>query len=128
MMRSFKNKILKFCTLSFLGMALACCDSRKSEILHFKSPDNNLSISVSGEKPNVVDPWNVNIELKVPSKKVTKGIEYYSGTLDYSTVKCVWKDNSSCTLTFDQQDDTQRMFFIEGHEDGYIFRDIGDVN
>lgn len=109
-------------------MALACCDSRKSEILHFKSPDNNLSISVSGEKPNVVDPWNVNIELKVPSKKVTKGIEYYSGTLDYSTVKCVWKDNSSCTLTFDQQDDTQRMFFIEGHEDGYIFRDIGDVN
>lgn len=122
-----KNNRLKFWILLMVGLVLSSCETKKSEILNFKSPDQALSISVSGEKPNVVDPWNVNIELRIPNRKVTKGIEYYSGTLDYSTVKCVWKDNSSCTLTFDQQDNTQRMFFIQGNEEGYTFKDIGNV-
>ena len=106
---------------------LTSCASEKSEMLTFASQDKNLIVYVSGEKPNLVDPWNVNITLDVFGKKVTKGIEYYSRNLDRSTVLCDWNDQGSCVLTFMQQDNTKRVFLIEGTEDMYSFRDISDA-
>ncbi|HTF80515.1 MAG TPA: hypothetical protein VL947_02280 [Cytophagales bacterium] len=86
-----------------------------------------MVIRVSGTKPNALDPWNTNIELEIYGRKSAKGIEYYSRKLDYTTVQCSWEDAHSCVLTFEQQDDTKRLFFIEGSESGYTFKDISDV-
>ncbi len=121
-----KIKKYRFILLGIFSM-LTSCASEKSEMLTFASQDKNLIVYVSGEKPNLVDPWNVNITLDVFGKKVTKGIEYYSRNLDRSTVLCDWNDQGSCVLTFMQQDNTKRVFLIEGTEDMYSFRDISDA-
>lgn len=121
-----KIKKYRFILLGIFSM-LTSCASEKSEMLTFASQDKNLIVYVSGEKPNLVDPWNVNITLDVFGKKVTKGIEYYSRKLDRSTVLCDWNDQGSCVLTFMQQDNTKRVFLIEGTEDMYSFRDISDA-
>ena len=123
-----KNKIDKFILYGVISiLTLGSCASEKSEVLTFTSQDKNLIVYVSGQKPNLVDPWNVNITLDIFGKKVTKGIEYYSRKLDSSTVLCEWNDQGSCVLTFMQQDDTKRVFLIEGTEDMYSFRDISDA-
>lgn len=123
-----KNKVREFILLGLVSMFMfASCASEKSEVLIFPSQDKNLIVYVSGEKPNIVDPWDVNITLDVFGKKITKGIEYYSRKLDSSTVFCDWNDQGSCVLTFIQQDDTKRVFLIEGNEEMYSFRDISDA-
>jgi hypothetical protein len=123
-----KNKVREFILWGITSMFLfVSCASEKSEVLIFTSQDKNLIVYVSGEKPNIVDPWNVNITLDIFGKKITKGIECYSRKLDNSTVLCDWNDQGSCVLTFVQQDDTKRVFLIEGNEDMYSFRDISDA-
>lgn len=68
------------------------------------SPDKQLKIVVSANRPSQLDSWMAEIELTHAGKISTVVQEFYSDEADSSSIFFEWKSNAECMIHFKQRD------------------------
>jgi hypothetical protein len=99
-----------------LMSALLSCDSKNTAVVNSQSPDANSKIMVSGTK-NFGDPWQTTIKISGYKQEHQVVTEIYASDLNDKNVLFNWSDNNHCRITFQQQDDTKRIFAVEVTEE-----------
>jgi hypothetical protein len=99
-----------------LMSSLLSCNSKNTAMVSSQSPDANAKIVVSGTK-NFGDPWQTTIKINGYKQEHQVVTEIYATDLNDKNVLFNWSDNNHCSITIQQQDDTQRRFAVEVTEE-----------
>ncbi len=118
-----KTTSIFLCLVVLTGF-LFSCGSTKTEQLNSESPDKSNVIKVSGTRSIGLDPFQASIIIKGFEQSDTLVTEIYARDLTKENVTFNWADNTSCVLTFIQQDDSKRVLDIRFSEDGNSLREI----
>ena len=106
----------------------ACGDRSLTASLSSSSPSGKTVINVSGKR-QVLDPFNVTMEVKSGSNVVgSLQFEVAASMLDAGNVKFDWKDDSNCLITFTYSDGEKRVFRYYATESNVILEQVGTVN
>jgi hypothetical protein len=117
-----KRTVIYLCFLLSAGL-LFSCGSTKTQELVSESSDKSSQIKISGNRGTSFDPFQTSIIINGFGKSDTLITEIYATDLTKETVKFDWKDNTTCTLTFIQQDDSKRSMSVTFSQDGNSLRE-----
>jgi hypothetical protein len=92
---------------------VACSESQTHAQIEHHSPNNKVTVKISGSRLASVEPWKVDMKVKAYQfKEGSLSFEIYSGVLDSSTVFFDWKDDDHCEITFKQSDGLDKRFSV----------------
>ncbi len=103
---------------------LSSCGSTQTQELVSQSSDKSGQIKVSGARSSSFDPFKTNIIIIGYNQSDTLMTEIYAKDLTNENVTFNWSDNSSCVLTFTQQDNSQRIMDVKFAETGNSLREL----
>lgn len=118
-----KRTFFYLCFLSLSGI-LFSCGSTKTQELVSESADKSSQIKISGNRGTSFDPFQASIIINGFGQSDTLMTEIYATDLNNETVKFDWKDNTTCLLTFIQQDDSKRSMTVTFSEEGNELREL----
>ncbi len=118
--------ISTYVSLLFLAGFLISCGGTKTKELVSESSDKSNKIKISGYRGTSFDPFQASIIINGFGQSDTLVTEIYAKDLSDETVKFVWTDNTNCSLTFIQQDDSQRLMNVSFKEDGNSLREANN--
>ena len=104
------------CLVSF-GI-LSSCGATKTKELVSLSSDKSNTVKISGSRVTSLDPFKAQIIFNGYNQSDTLETEIYAKDLNDQTVLFNWTDNSMCTVTFIQQDDSKRSMGITFKSEG----------
>lgn len=95
-------KTSHFILLLVSALVLSC--TQTTEPLETYSPDHQMKIVVSSQRPSALDPWTAEIEL-THAGSIDKVVqEFYADRADISNITFEWKSNSTCIIHIKQRD------------------------
>lgn len=117
-----KNITMIFISLFGVGLLISCDGSKTQEIAS-SSADKTNEIKISGTRATSFDPFQANIIINGFGQSDTLVTEVYAKDLNKESVTFSWVDNTTCVLTFIQQDDSRRNMEVIFDEDGNSLRE-----
>lgn len=115
-------KKIAFLLISLLIFS-SCSEERKDAVVS-KSPDGNLTLTISGKRENFISPWITNMVAKGKALNGNVSFEFYGKDLNDKTIQFVWDGNEKCTITFIQRDGTTRIFEFIPNSTERMWRDL----
>jgi hypothetical protein len=106
-----KKTISRLLSFFVASIILFGCESKQAEISS-TSPDGTTKITITGNK-SFMEPWDLTIAIEGKEKKDDLKTQMYADEINNKNIIFNWQDNQSCTITFIEQDDTQRTVQIE---------------
>lgn len=97
--------------ISFLMLILASCEGKTEAALSKASPNGKVKITIEAKRISTIEPWKVDMKVKAYDFKEGKlSFEIYAKDLSDENVTFDWKDDTHCTIIFEEQDNTKRKF------------------
>ncbi|MFN6946624.1 MAG: hypothetical protein ACK4ND_16875 [Cytophagaceae bacterium] len=113
------NYILICLLLSFFS-----CSEKRAEIIE-SSPESNVQVLIKGVKPNLIDPFHVEITIQGYGSSETISTDIHSKDLNASNVVFNWLSENECFFTFHQQDNTIRRMHLMIDERQVLLQEDG---
>ena len=113
---------LNLCFLLSAGILISCGNTKTKELVS-ESTDKSSQIKISGNRGTSFDPFQTSIIINGFGQSDTVMTEIYATDLNKETVTFDWKDNTTCNVTFIQQDDSKRSMSVKFGEEGNSLRE-----
>ena len=92
-------------------ITLASCGGKTETSLKNESPNGKVKIAIDAKRATSIESWKVELKVKAYDFKEGKlEFEIYAKDLTSENVSFDWTDVTHCTITFKQQDNTERKF------------------
>jgi hypothetical protein len=116
-----KSAIFTFLFLVFIS--INSCKERLENDISSKSPNGQITLSVTGEK-FTLDPWKVSISAKKGDSVLANAqIELIISDLSNKTVVFDWQNDSFCYIKFLVDDQPPRFVSIKMTETGVLIHE-----
>ncbi len=115
------KQILLLTSMLFL---LTSCKQEEREIVLGKSPNEAISLYVTGKRDSPVSPWITNLVAEGSGLKGNISFEYYGSDISNEHITAVWEGNEKCTITFKEKDGSTRIFELTPNNNTAMWRDL----
>ncbi len=118
------KKITFTLCLILTTLFISSCGENTTKELISNSSNNVNQLKVSGNRVMSVDPFKTSIIINGYEQSDTLMTEIYARNFTEENVKFNWSGNDQCTLTFIQQDDTERKLNIYFDANGNSLKEV----